>query len=187
MVLSSSLIPWELQLGRCWLLDLGRERKEIELEWNCNSIEHAWEVLIGLAPGSVHHQCISALDLVDQASIIGGTIDSVKELQHDSLSLMAQKSRNQCDEEGCQSPSRSYAIPNGFFSSYSPLDRNAKFFEQSASSKITAQSQSIVVDVEVTMTEAKATMKVLSQKRLRQLQLLHAISALYNLAISILY
>ncbi|XP_057852876.2 transcription factor bHLH94 [Cryptomeria japonica] len=121
----------------------------------------------------------------DQASIIGGAIDFVKELQHVLLSLEAQKSRNQCDEEGCQSPSRSSAIPNGFFRSYSPFDRNTRYFEQPAASKLAAQSKSAVADVEVTMTETRAALKVVSQKRPGQL--LHTISALQNLAISILH
>ncbi|KAH9317473.1 hypothetical protein KI387_019242, partial [Taxus chinensis] len=135
----------------------------------------------------------SFIERVDQASIIGGAIDFVKELEHVLQSLEAQKiNRRQCNEEGFQSPCSSSAITsafNGFFqsTSYSSKcvsDKNNKYLDQGAN-EVTAESKSAVADVEVTLVETHAALKILSQKRPGQL--LQTISALENLHMSILH
>eukprot|EP01018_Ginkgo_biloba_P012184 Gb_17233 [translate_table: standard] len=127
----------------------------------------------------------------DQASIIGGAIDFVKELEQLLQSLQAQKRRRQ-SEEGSYSPASSIPF-NGFFlspqyTSYSSQWSNSKYAVENyldPANELTAETKSAVADVEVTMIETHASLKILSQKRPGQL--LKTIAALENLDMTILH
>lgn len=139
---------------------------------------------------------VSFIQRGDQASIIGGAIDFVKELEQllQSLQAQAQKRRKQCELEGCQSP-KSTATPfNGFFlspqyTSYSSQRAEPKCEMENSNldqhNELTAESKSAIADVEVTVIETHASLKVLSLKRPGQL--LKVILALENLDMTILH
>lgn len=139
---------------------------------------------------------VSFIQRGDQASIIGGAIDFVKELEQllQSLQAQAQKRRKQCELEGSQSPESAATPFNGFFlspqyTSYSSQREESKYDMDNSNSdhhnELTAESKSAIADVEVTVIETHASLKVLSLKRPGQL--LKAISALDNLDMTILH
>ncbi|KAF3774793.1 Transcription factor [Nymphaea thermarum] len=127
----------------------------------------------------------------DQASIIGGAIDFVKELEQLLQSLQAQKRRRQ-SEEGYSPDS---AVPfNGFFMSpqyttYSSQCNSFKYLMDSyadrGGNEFTAENKSAVADIEVTLIQTHANLKVLSRRRPGQL--LKAIAALEELDLAILH
>ncbi|KAH9316254.1 hypothetical protein KI387_024881, partial [Taxus chinensis] len=138
-------------------------------------------VLRSLMPGSY-------IQRGDQASIIGGAIDFVKELEQLLQSLQAQKRRRESEELG-YSPNS--PIPfNGFFqspqyTSYSAQWKNSNDSFNDVTSDLTAENKSAVADIEVTMIETHASLKILSQKR--PAQLLKTIAALQSLRMTILH
>ncbi|KAF5739761.1 transcription factor bHLH94 [Tripterygium wilfordii] len=115
----------------------------------------------------------------DQASIIGGAINFVKELEQLLQSMEAHKRTKQHPE-----------VPNCF--SASPF---AEFFSfpqystrtpQSPDEAMAADHQSLsVADIEVTMVESHANLKILSKKRPRQL--LKLVVGLQGLRLSIMH
>lgn len=142
-------------------------------------------VLRSLMPGSY-------IQRGDQASIIGGAIDFVKELEQLLQSLQAQKRKRECEEFGC-SPNSPTPF-NGFFlspqyTSYS-AQWNARYGMENTSfndtgSELIAENKSAVADIEVTMIETHASIKILSQKRTGQL--MKTIEALQSLHMTILH
>lgn len=141
---------------------------------------------------------VSFIQRGDQASIIGGAIDFVKELEQLLQSLQAQaqvqKRRKQCELEGSQSPESAATPFNCFFlspqyTSYSSQQEESKYNMDNSNldqhNELTAASKSAIADVEVTVIETHASLKVLSLKRSGQL--LKAISALENLDMTILH
>lgn len=138
-------------------------------------------VLRSLMPGSY-------IQRGDQASIIGGAIDFVKELEQLLQSLQAQKRRRESEELG-YSPNS--PIPfNGFFqspqyTSYSAQWKNTSDSFNDVTSDLIAENKSAVADIEVTMIETHASLKILSQKRPGQL--LKTIAALQSLRMTILH
>lgn len=142
---------------------------------------------------------VSFIQRGDQASIIGGAIDFVKELEQLLQSLQAQAQvqnrRKQYELEESQSPESAANPFNGFFlspqytSAYSSQQEESKYDMDSSNldqhNELTAASKSAIADVEVTVIETHASLKVLSLKRSGQL--LKAISALENLDMTILH
>ncbi|KAJ8632468.1 hypothetical protein MRB53_025804 [Persea americana] len=100
----------------------------------------------------------------DQASIIGGAIDFIKELEQLLQSLQAQKQRQESQEEGQQSPSSSSLPFNEFFR---------------------AENRSAVADIEVSVIQTHVNLKILSERRPGQL--LKAIAALEDLYLAVLH
>ncbi|XP_020532221.1 transcription factor bHLH94 isoform X2 [Amborella trichopoda] len=124
----------------------------------------------------------------DQASIIGGAIDFVKELEQLLQSLQAKKQTRQ-SEEG-YSPTSSTVPFNGFFSSpqyttYSNFKYMVDGLMDQRGNEFKAENKSAVADIEVTLIQTHANLKILSPRRPGQL--LKTIAALENLELTILH
>ncbi|XP_077247487.1 transcription factor bHLH57-like [Tasmannia lanceolata] len=122
----------------------------------------------------------------DQASIIGGAIDFVKELEQLLQSLQAQKRMRKAGEEDSSPPF------NGFFTSpqYNTYSSHQPDFNYPVESYVdgngfTAENKSVVADIEVTVIQTHVNLKILSQRRPGQL--IKAIAALEDLDLSILH
>ncbi|KAL1568891.1 transcription factor bHLH71-like [Salvia divinorum] len=97
----------------------------------------------------------------DQASIVGGAIEFVKELEQIVQSLEAKKyALLEHDENENQKKS-----PFGEFFAYPQFSCS----DSQLSSKYTSQSTAAIADIEVTLIETHANIRVLSRRRLRQL------------------
>ncbi|PWA67154.1 myc-type, basic helix-loop-helix (bHLH) domain-containing protein [Artemisia annua] len=108
----------------------------------------------------------------DQASIVGGAIEFVKELEHLLQSLEAKKfvmtQQPQEDDDN-----------GGHDSNFTKLSSAAPPFSQFFSypqytcsqipNKYTSKSKAAIADIEVTLIETHANLRILSQKRLAQL------------------
>ncbi|KAF3962710.1 hypothetical protein ACB098_06G215100 [Castanea mollissima] len=115
----------------------------------------------------------------DQASIIGGAIDFVKELEHLLHSLEAQK-RMRKNKEGNES---STVVPsNGFFML---PQRRIGSDEENCGEEVKAENKSEVAEIEVTVIQTHVNLKIHSQRRPGQL--LKAIVALEDLRLTVLH
>ncbi|XP_039053099.1 transcription factor bHLH96-like [Hibiscus syriacus] len=116
----------------------------------------------------------------DQASIIGGAINFVKELEQLLQTMEAHKRTTQEPEHnGNLSPfAEFFTFPQ--FSTRSNSQCN-----NSPSSMAAAASVESVADIEVTMVETHANLKILSKKRPRQL--LKLVAGLQSLSLTILH
>uniref|UniRef100_A0A804J7F7 BHLH domain-containing protein n=1 Tax=Musa acuminata subsp. malaccensis TaxID=214687 RepID=A0A804J7F7_MUSAM len=114
----------------------------------------------------------------DQASIVGGAIEFVKELEQHLISLRAQKrlqasvsvSSRSDDNDKCSAP----ALHDGFFTSSQYMG-----YSQSQEEDATA------VDVEATLVQGHVNLKVAAQRR--RGQLVRAMAAIEELRLSILH
>lgn len=137
----------------------------------------------------------------DQASIIGGAINFVKEIEQHLQTLEAQKRRNsqQENENGMSPP-----LFTDFFTfpQYSTRSSSTAFRSHCVNSPVTTstttsdhqpqpsraatdQSRSALADIEVTMAESHANLKILSKRRPRQL--LKLVAGLQLLWLTILH
>ncbi|GMI82810.1 hypothetical protein like AT1G72210 [Hibiscus trionum] len=116
----------------------------------------------------------------DQASIIGGAINFVKELEQLLQTMEAHKRTTQHpDHNGNLSPfAEFFTFPQ--FSTRATSQCN-----NSPSSMAVAASSESVADIEVTMVETHANLKILSKKRPRQL--LKLVAGLQGLSLTILH
>lgn len=137
----------------------------------------------------------------DQASIVGGAIEFVKELEHHLQSLEAQKfillEQNKLrgmimSEETTNSSSSpdSPSPPFAQFFSYpqytcSSQSQSQSQLANSNNKYMTSKSKAAVADIEVTLIETHANVRILSQRRLRQLSKL--VTAFHTLYLSILH
>nr|WIE96064.1 basic helix-loop-helix transcription factor [Loropetalum chinense var. rubrum] len=132
----------------------------------------------------------------DQASIIGGAINFVKELEHLLQTREAQKKTKQ------QPPPTNIALATSPFADFftfpqystraaqgkiSPAVATATANESSSSSSSTADNKrwAAVADIEVTMVESHANLKIFSKKRPKQL--LNMVAGFQCLRLSILH
>ncbi|KAG9155638.1 hypothetical protein Leryth_003930 [Lithospermum erythrorhizon] len=106
----------------------------------------------------------------DQASIVGGAVEYVKELEHVLQSLEAQKlSCSQYNSNGKSNdkmamPTTLETSPFGQFFSY-PQYKCSQFSPNNFISK----SKASIADIEVTLIETHANIRVLARRRVRQL------------------
>lgn len=116
----------------------------------------------------------------DQASIIGGAINFVKELEQ-LLQTMgtSKKNKQQPDDNGF--PSRLFAE----FFTFPQYSTRASQPSVTADESVADQNQRALGDIEVTMVESHANLKILSKKRPGQL--LKLMVGLQNLRLSILH
>eukprot|EP00252_Welwitschia_mirabilis_P014732 TRINITY_DN325_c0_g1_i4.p1 TRINITY_DN325_c0_g1~~TRINITY_DN325_c0_g1_i4.p1 ORF type:complete len:450 (+),score=40.29 TRINITY_DN325_c0_g1_i4:425-1774(+) len=161
-------------------------------------------VLRTLMPGSY-------IQRGDQASIIGGAIDYVKELEQLLQSLEAQKRKKDSQAQGMNPTSTLTLTPfHGFFLSPQYTDFTQHKLQQRQhqqsstcssssssntntntntnakdSNEVSAENKSAVADIEVSMIETHANIKILSEKR--PAQLLRTIVALQALHLTILH
>ncbi|XP_042490657.1 transcription factor bHLH96-like [Macadamia integrifolia] len=99
----------------------------------------------------------------DQASIIGGAINFVKELEQLLQSLEAQKRINHRSDSSFSSPFADFFT----FPQYSSSSVHCSNI--AASNESAAENRSAIADIEVTMVESHANLKVLSRRRPKQL------------------
>ncbi|KAL5566130.1 hypothetical protein UlMin_029294 [Ulmus minor] len=117
----------------------------------------------------------------DQASIIGGAINFVKELEQQVQFLGAQKEiKSKNSEVGVYFPFSEFFT----FPQYSTQCENSVAMADSAGDLQTNQSSSIA-DIEVTMVESHANIKIRSKRRSKQL--LKMVSGLHSLRLTILH
>nr|DAD22040.1 TPA_asm: hypothetical protein HUJ06_023503 [Nelumbo nucifera] len=122
----------------------------------------------------------------DQASIIGGAINFVKELEQLLQSLEAQKRMKQQSDVGFSSPFADFFT----FPQYSSCSTHCNNPATSASSatasnEASAENRSAIADIEVTMVESHANLKVLSKRRPKQL--LKMVAGFQTLRLTILH
>ncbi|KAK8484565.1 hypothetical protein V6N13_109978 [Hibiscus sabdariffa] len=114
----------------------------------------------------------------DQASIIGGAIDFVKELEQQLQSMEAHKrttaTQQQPAHDGC------YSSPFAEFFTFPQF--STRQCSNDLQSTATVES---IADIEVTMVETHANVKILSKKRPRQL--LKLVAGLQGLRLAILH
>jgi hypothetical protein len=118
----------------------------------------------------------------DQASIIGGAINFVKELEHKFHLLGAKKEEEVKSDDvgGSNKPfSEFFTFPQYSTSSSSSSNSAATIGEK------VGEIQSCIADIEVTMVESHANIKIRSKKRPKQL--LKIVSSLHNMHLTILH
>ncbi|KAL4308351.1 hypothetical protein GQ457_01G027500 [Hibiscus cannabinus] len=111
----------------------------------------------------------------DQASIIGGAIDFVKELEQQLQSMEAHKRTTATQQQPAHDSC--YSSPFAEFFTF------PQFSTRQCSNDL--QSTAAVADIEVTMVETHANVKILSKKRPRQL--LKLVAGLQGLRLAILH
>ncbi|KAI3462101.1 hypothetical protein Pfo_018764 [Paulownia fortunei] len=118
----------------------------------------------------------------DQASIVGGAINFVKELEQLLQFLEAHKST---DDQQQQNPTSSNIFSNFFtFPQYSmrPSTNSPTATDAAAAA---AERRSSIADIEVTMVESHANIKILSKRRPKQL--LKMVAGFHSICLSILH
>ncbi|KAK9284186.1 hypothetical protein L1049_023354 [Liquidambar formosana] len=116
----------------------------------------------------------------DQASIIGGAINFVKELEQLLQSLEAQKRlKQQPADTGFTSLFSDFFT----FPQYSTCSSHTK--NSAATIESTAEKRSAIADVEVTMVESHANLKLLTKRQPKQL--LKMVARLHSLRLTILH
>ncbi|KAL3817924.1 hypothetical protein ACJIZ3_003829 [Penstemon smallii] len=117
----------------------------------------------------------------DQASIVGGAIEFVKELEHILQSLEAKKyalQQQQQQEEEENLNQNNTLIINKNSTETKQQPPFAQFFaypqfscsqNQQLGNKFTSQSKASIADIEVTLIETHANIRILSRRRVRQL------------------
>ncbi|KAJ7963410.1 transcription factor bHLH67-like [Quillaja saponaria] len=112
----------------------------------------------------------------DQASIIGGAIDFLKELEQLLQSLEAQKRMRKNEEVG----------PNQLFKPLTPhFEIGSSMEEPNCGEQLKAENKSDAADIEVTVIESHVNLKVQCQRK--HGQLLKAIVALEDLRLTVLH
>ncbi|TYG47082.1 hypothetical protein ES288_D11G309500v1 [Gossypium darwinii] len=119
----------------------------------------------------------------DQASIIGGAINFVKELEHCVQLLSAKKEtkeRPNGSSSGCSSPFGEFFTFPQYSTSSTRGDNNSIPMNESM-----VETRSAIADIEVTMVESHANLKIRSKKG--PAQLLKLVSGLNSMRLNILH
>ncbi|XP_042500694.1 transcription factor bHLH94-like [Macadamia integrifolia] len=115
----------------------------------------------------------------DQASIIGGAINFVKELEQLLQSLEAEKRIKQQSDPSFSSPFADFFTFPQYSSISAPSNHLGSLNES------VAENKSAIADIEVTMVESHANLKVLSRRRPKQL--LKMVSGFQGLRLTVLH
>ncbi|KAF8411406.1 hypothetical protein HHK36_003955 [Tetracentron sinense] len=118
-------------------------------------------------------------DQSDQASVVGGAINFVKELEQLLQSLEAQKRINQKSEAGFSFPFADFFI----FPQYSTCSTHCN--NSAPMDESMAENRSAIANIEVTMVESHANLKILSWRRSKQL--LKMVAGFQSLLLTILH
>lgn len=108
----------------------------------------------------------------DQASIVGGAIEFVKELEHLLQSLEAQKFLLNQQQQREEEEDSDFADNTKSSSAPPPFSQFFSYPQYTCSqipNKYTSKSKAAIADIEVTLIETHANLRILSQKRLTQL------------------
>ncbi|KAL4319698.1 hypothetical protein GQ457_18G007410 [Hibiscus cannabinus] len=116
----------------------------------------------------------------DQASIIGGAINFVKELEHrlQWLSKVKERSNTNGAHSGCSS------VFDEFFR-FPQYSTSSKLGDGKHSISMKAGTQSAIADIEVTMVESHVNLRIRSEKR--PAQLFKVVSGLNSMRLNILH
>ncbi|KAA8538129.1 hypothetical protein F0562_027737 [Nyssa sinensis] len=114
----------------------------------------------------------------DQASIIGGAINYVKELEQLLQTLEAQKRTT-------QQPNNAFSPLFANFFTFPQYSTRSNHCNNSPANEPMAENRSALADIEVTMAESYANLKILSKRRLRQL--LKMVAGLQCLQLTVLH
>ena len=117
--------------------------------------------------------CVYTFEKGDQASILGGAINFVKELEQLLQSMEAQKGIKQRLDN---------SLSSGLFSGFFTLPQ---YTCSNESSESMMEKRSAIADIEVTMVESYANIKILSRKHPKQL--LKMVAALQSLHLIVLH
>lgn len=109
----------------------------------------------------------------DQASIVGGAIDYVKELEHLLQSLEAQKLILP-QQGGIRPPTTTAATAESFEAPFAQFFACPQFTWSQLPNKCLSKSAAAVADIEVTLIETHANLRILCRRNLRQLSKLVA-------------
>lgn len=118
----------------------------------------------------------------DQASIIGGAINFVKELEHKFQFLGAMKEKE--DKSDYDDAGGSNKKPFSEFFSFPQYSTSTSNSAAVFGEKV-GDIQSCIADIEVTMVENHANLKIRSKKRPKQL--LKMVSGFHNMRLTILH
>ncbi|EYU34532.1 hypothetical protein MIMGU_mgv1a013373mg [Erythranthe guttata] len=151
----------------------------------------------------------------DQASIVGGAIEFVKELEHILQSLEAKKftlleqqgnnntnnnnninnnnnsnNNNNNNNEDNYNPDQEISDDNSSIKQVSPFAQFFAYPQFSCSNnqmgnKYTSQSKAAIADIEVTLIETHANIRILSRRRLRQLSKI--VASFHSVSLTILH
>lgn len=122
----------------------------------------------------------------DQASIIGGAIDFVKELEQLLQSLEAQKRIRKNEEVGSSSSSMLLSKPSSSSSPPPPLPGyGMRSSVESTEDEVKAENKSEEADIKVTLIQTHVNLKIECQRRPGQL--IKVIVALEDLRLTILH
>ncbi|WCJ43195.1 basic helix-loop-helix (bHLH) DNA-binding superfamily protein [Euphorbia peplus] len=157
----------------------------IEVERNRRKqMNHYLSILRSLMPESYVHRG-------DQASIIGGAINFVKELEQRLQSVAGKKEMTEkCgdgDDHHQNLSSNSMPFSEFFtFPQYSmSVDRSENTAAGGGNESVSSVTQSSIADIEVTMVESHASLKIRSKRRPKQL--LKVVSGLHAMCLTVLH
>ncbi|XP_011070274.1 transcription factor bHLH71 [Sesamum indicum] len=128
----------------------------------------------------------------DQASIVGGAIEFVKELEHilqsleaKKFTLLEQQVNNKDQYE--KSDDQNYKQVMGSSSPFAQFFAYPQFScsHNQLGNKYTSQSKAAIADIEVTLIETHANIRILSRRRLRQLSKI--VASFHSVFLSILH
>ncbi|KAL5858746.1 hypothetical protein ACOSQ4_000042 [Xanthoceras sorbifolium] len=127
----------------------------------------------------------SYLQRGDQASIVGGAIEYVKELEHLLQSLEAQKL--QLLQKGVQGVNEDMSSTSSKFppTPFSQFFVYPQYVWSQLPNKFTSKTKAAIADIEVTMIETHANIRILSRKSPRQLPKL--VAGFQSLHLSVLH
>ncbi|KAM7525440.1 hypothetical protein LguiA_015342 [Lonicera macranthoides] len=119
----------------------------------------------------------------DQASIVGGAIEFVKELEHLLQSLEAQKFLT--FQQSAVRDSTTETATTFFPAPFSQFFGYPQYACSHIPNKYTSKSNADVAEIEVTLIETHANIRILSRRRLRQLSKL--VAGFHNFCLTILH
>lgn len=115
----------------------------------------------------------------DQASIIGGAINFVKELEHRLQFLGVNKGMEATSDAGGSLPFSEFFTFPQYSTTSSHSDNSVAMSEQAG------ETQPAIADIEVTMVESHASLKIRSKRRPKQL--LKVVSGLHTMRLTVLH
>ncbi|KAK9076571.1 hypothetical protein SSX86_004905 [Deinandra increscens subsp. villosa] len=122
----------------------------------------------------------------DQASIVGGAIEFVKELEHLLQSLEAQKFlSHQQQKEGGGEDSNFTNLSSPSSPPFSQFFSYPQYTCSQIPNKYTSKSKAAIADIEVTLIETHANIRILSQKRVAHLSKM--VACFHTLHLSVLH
>ncbi|XP_044502064.1 transcription factor bHLH71-like [Mangifera indica] len=123
----------------------------------------------------------------DQASIVGGAIDFLKELEHLLLSLVTQKLQLLQNREtaGAANRDNSFSVSEMVSPPLAQLFMYPHYTWSQIPKKFTSRTKAAIADVEVTLIETHANLRILSRRNPRHLSKL--VAGLHSLHLSILH